>query len=80
MSELLSWLITALVAVLLLGFVWYGASLRTLPTSGRPRTRSYDRFGQFIGETENPDYHENPGEVAEDDPDRGPPQASKPTD
>lgn len=72
MSELFSWLITALVVVLVLSFVYYLASLRALPTDGRPRTRSYDRFGRLIGETENPDYHENPGELSENNPDIGP--------
>lgn len=69
MNGVLAWLITALVVALLFGFVWYAVSLRVLPTSGRPRTPTYDRFGRFIAKTENPDYHENPGELAEDDPD-----------
>lgn len=62
MSEVLAWMITVLTVVLLLAFVYYVMSLRHLPTEERPRTPTYDRFGEFIGMMENPDYHENPGE------------------
>lgn len=67
MSLVIGWLITALVVVLLVAFVAYIVGLRALPTSERPITPTYDRFGQPIGMRENPDYHENPGEDTEDD-------------
>ena len=66
---LLGWLITLLVVVLLIAFVAYLVSLRALPTTERPRTRTFDRYGDFIAERENPDYHENPGEDSQKDPD-----------
>jgi hypothetical protein len=65
---LLPWLITLLVVALLVAFIGYLISLRALPTDGRPRTRTYNRYGEFIAERENPDYHENPGEDASEDP------------
>jgi hypothetical protein len=65
---LLPWLITLLVVALLATFIGYLISLRALPTDGRPRTRTYNRYGEFIAERENPDYHENPGEDAAEDP------------
>ena len=49
--------------------------LRRLPMGARPRTPSYNRLGEFIGLTENPDYHENPGEDPAKDPDIAPGQA-----
>jgi hypothetical protein len=64
----LAWLITSLVVVLLVGFVAYLVSLHSLPTVHRPRTRTFDRYGDFIEERENPDYHENPGEDSLEDP------------
>ena len=75
MSGLISWLISALVAVLLVGFVFYLVGLRRLPMGTRPRTPSYNRLGEFIGLTENPDYHENPGEDPAKGPDIAPDQA-----
>jgi hypothetical protein len=66
---LLPWLITLLVVALLAAFIGYLISLRALPTTERPRTRTYNRYGEFIAERENPDYHENPGEDASEDPD-----------
>jgi hypothetical protein len=65
---LLPWLITLLVVALLATFIGYLISLRALPTDGRPRKRTYNRYGEFIAERENPDYHENPGEDAAEDP------------
>lgn len=62
MSAIIAWLITALVVVLLAAFVQYIRGLRSLPLQERPSTRTYDRFGGFIGMMENPDYRENPGE------------------
>lgn len=61
-AEVISWAVTAIVAVILLGFVGYLAGLRGLPVDERPRTAVYDRFGHQTGVAENPDYHENPGE------------------
>lgn len=66
MNALIDWLVTALIVALLAAFVAYLAGLRALPTGERPRTNTYDRFGGLIGRQENPDYHENPGELAED--------------
>lgn len=63
------WLITALVMTLLVTFVAYLVSLRSLPTTDRPHTGTFDRYGDFIEERENPDYHENPGEDPKEDPD-----------
>jgi hypothetical protein len=77
MSQLFPWVATLLVAVVLGAFVWYLVSLRHLPTTGRPRTRTFDRLGRFIAERENPDYHENPGEDALEDPDIAPDEAPK---
>jgi hypothetical protein len=65
---LLPWLFTVLVVALLIAFIGYLISLRALPTDGRPRTRTYNRYGEFIAERENPDYHENPGEDASEAP------------
>jgi hypothetical protein len=69
MSEILSWLITALIAVLLASFVFYVVGLRALPIGRRPRTPKYNRLGQMIGIGENPDYRENPGEDKVEGPD-----------
>jgi hypothetical protein len=70
--SVLPWLITALVVALLATFIGYLVSLRALPTAGRPRTPTYNRYGEFIAERENPDYHENPGEDSPRDADSGP--------
>ena len=67
MIDILGWCITALVIVLVLTFLGAVVSLHRLPTNERPKTATYDRFGEFIGMKENPDYHENPGEKREDD-------------
>jgi hypothetical protein len=81
-NAIIAWLITALVLALLVAFVAALISLRRLPVGRRPLTRTYDRLGRFIGVTENPDYHENPGEDPGEDPDgrppHGPPEASEP--
>ncbi|HLH21761.1 MAG TPA: hypothetical protein VK066_04525 [Chloroflexota bacterium] len=69
MTDLVAWAISALVAVLLATFIWSLASLRALPTHGRPYTRTYDRLGHFLTMSENPDYHENPGEDSAAGPD-----------
>ena len=69
MSEITSWLISGLVVLLLVTFIWVLISLRQLPLGQRPRTRTYNRLGQLMGVTENPDYHENPGEDAADEAD-----------
>jgi hypothetical protein len=66
---ILGGLITLLVLALLVAFAAYLVSLRALPTTARPRTRTFDRYGDFLAERENPDYHENPGEDSEEDPD-----------
>jgi hypothetical protein len=69
MSEITSWLISGLVVLLLVTFIWALISLRQLPLGQRPRTRTYNRLGQLMGVAENPDYHENPGEDAADEAD-----------
>jgi hypothetical protein len=76
-TDLVSWLITAVVVVVLAAFVLYVAGLQALPTARRPRTRKFDRFGRCIGLTENPDYHENPGEDAPSGPDVLPRRTSR---
>jgi hypothetical protein len=75
MSQVFSWVVTLLVAIVIGAFAWYLVSLRHLPTTERPRTRTFDRLGRFIGERENPDYHENPGEDSLEDPDIAPDEA-----
>lgn len=62
MDLIISWAISATVAMTLLSFVVYLVGLRRLPIQHRPKTPTYNRFGQIIGETENPDFHVNPGE------------------
>jgi hypothetical protein len=62
MTDLVSWIATVLVVALLITFAAALRSLRLLPTDGRPRTPTYDRFGAQLGLAENPDYHESPGE------------------
>lgn len=69
MSDVVAWAISGLVAVLLASFAWGLASLHTLSTRQRPCTRTYDRLGRFLTMSENPDYHENPGEDAAAGPD-----------
>jgi hypothetical protein len=64
MTTLLGAAITALVVVILGTFARALASLRRLPLHGRPKTPTYDRYGNLIGQMENPDFHENPGEDA----------------
>jgi hypothetical protein len=65
MATFIDWLVTALVLALLVAFAAYLVGLRALPTGDRPRTNTYNRFGEFVGRGENPDYHENPGELEE---------------
>jgi hypothetical protein len=62
MSLFVSWTITLLVVGILITFAIYLVGLRRLPLADRPRTPTFDRFGQFLGYAENPDYRENPGE------------------
>ncbi len=69
MSDLVAWLLTTLVVLLLASFALYLAGLWRLPMSDRPRTATYDRFGDFLELTENPDYHLSPGEDPSEDPD-----------
>lgn len=69
MNEIIGWLITALVIVLLLAFVVYIAGIIRLPDKERPKTPTYNRFGEVIDERENPDFHINPGEKLIDYPD-----------
>ncbi len=68
MTLSIGWAITVLVAGLLLAYGGALVSLRGLPMGERPRTRTYDRFGTVIATTENPDYHENPGEDSREEP------------
>lgn len=72
MSAIVAWVITALVALLLGAFGVYVVALLRLPGSQRPRTPSHDRLGRLIGETQNPDYHINPGEEKSEEPDARP--------
>lgn len=62
MSLILSLVITAFVIVILVAFVVFLIGLRQIPLDERPKTPTYNRLGQLIGETENPDFHVNPGE------------------
>ncbi|MBX6343250.1 MAG: hypothetical protein IRY97_12380 [Thermomicrobiaceae bacterium] len=72
MTDVAAWLVTALVVALLVAFVLALLSLREIPLGERPRTPLYDRLGRQIAVTENPDYHENPGEDHGADPDHVP--------
>lgn len=63
MTVVFSWIITALTIAILVSFAFEVVSLHSLSTTERPKTATYDRLGRFIGELENPDYHENPGET-----------------
>ncbi len=67
MTAVLAWVITVLVVAVLVAFIVATVSLRSLPTRERPRTATYDRFGGLIGMMENPDYHENMGELLQDE-------------
>jgi len=58
----LSWAITVLLGCWLIAFALALVSLRGIPLGARPRTATYDRYGQLLGLRENPDYHEQPGE------------------
>jgi predicted MFS family arabinose efflux permease len=73
MSTLMGWAITTFVVVALGSFAVALVSLRKLPLDERPRTRTFDRFGQVVAVEENPDYHENPGETTADEPEVTPP-------
>ncbi len=59
MTDLISWAITLLVVLLLVTAVWYFFGLLKLPAYERPRTPTYDRFGEEVGIEENPDFHEH---------------------
>jgi hypothetical protein len=72
-TDLFSWIVTLLVAVLVVTFAVALLSMRRVPLGARPRTRSYDRMGRFIGWSENPDFHENPGEDSAEEADIEPP-------
>ncbi len=61
MANFIAWAISALVGATLLTFVVYLRGLLALPTGHRPRTPMYDRLGREVNETENPDFHVNPG-------------------
>jgi hypothetical protein len=63
MNEVVSWTVTAAVFALIVAFAAALISLRRIPLAERPKTRIFDRLGQPIGLTENPDYHVNPGET-----------------
>lgn len=64
----LSFMITALVVVLLLAFAAYVVAVSRLPSDRRPRPPVYNRFGELIGRVENPDFHVNPGEEKHSEP------------
>jgi len=72
MTAVVSWTVTAMVIALIVSFCIALISLRRTPLAHRPRTPIYDRLGHPIGLTENPDYHENPGEEGRDSPDQLP--------
>lgn len=65
------WLVTGLVVAIALTYVWYLAGLRRLPKGRRPRTATYNRFGQLISTSENPDYHVIPAQESENEDDGG---------
>ncbi len=59
MTDLISWAISLLVVLLLLSSVWYIFGLLKLPVFERPRTPTYDRFGDEVAVEENPDFHQH---------------------
>jgi len=63
MSEILSLVIAGVVIVIIVAFIVFIIGLREIPMGERPKTPTYNRLGQVIGETENPDFHVNPGEA-----------------
>lgn len=68
MNDIVAWVVTALVVGLIVAFILSIVSLRAVPTSERPRTRTLNRFGEVIGSIENPDYHVGPGADLVPDP------------
>jgi hypothetical protein len=72
MTEIVSWLATAIVIVLTAGFTVALISMRQMPLARRPKTPIFDRLGRQIGNTENPDFHANPGEDPARSPDQTP--------
>ncbi|WP_142274647.1 hypothetical protein [Mycobacterium scrofulaceum] len=60
-ETLISWAVTALVVVSIVGFVAYLISLRHLPSDERPCVPTYDRHGARIGEYPNPGPDIAPG-------------------
>lgn len=58
MTEVVTWVATVVVVVLVVAFVWHLISLRHLPTAQRPRTNLYDRQGRVVGQFENPEAPE----------------------
>lgn len=68
MSGIVSWVISLLVVGLIVVFVLGILSLRQLPTTERPRTRTLNRYGELIGSVENPDYHVGAGADIVPDP------------
>ncbi|HEX2910466.1 MAG TPA: hypothetical protein VH186_06625 [Chloroflexia bacterium] len=70
MTEIVSWSVTILVIILLVATLIYLYGLLKLPLFQRPKTPTYDRFGDFIGETQNPDYHVMPGTDKAAEPDK----------
>jgi hypothetical protein len=67
--DILAAVITVFVLVLIAAFALALVSMARLPLGERPVTRTYDRLGRYIGRTENPDFHVNPGEDPSQDPD-----------
>ncbi len=52
------WVATSSTLLSLVAFAGYVVSLIRSPSSGRPRTPVYDRFGQEMPPDENPGYKE----------------------
>lgn len=60
-GEITSWAVTILTVMLLGGGIWYIFGLLKLPLAERPKTPTYDRFGELLGMEENPEYHVHTG-------------------
>lgn len=63
----LSWVIGALVVVVVAGWAVYLAGIQRLPASERPKILKLDRFGAPIERSEPPDFHIMAGEGPAED-------------
>lgn len=60
--EIVSAVILVATVLSIVFFLTYVVGLFRLPSEGRPKTPTYDRFGRKIGEMENPSFEETESE------------------